>query len=94
MNAERNQSSNSLPKSSNSVECPFPTDKELAFFQKQSKNYAVSNRDSLIDLWREFRKGQNTKNGVINKEVFMATLKEKFKISNNSIIEHLFRSKL
>ena len=37
MSVERNQSNTSLPKSSTSNESTFPSDKELASFQKQSK---------------------------------------------------------
>ena len=50
MLVERNQSNNSLPKSSTSTDMTFPSDKELAYFQKQSKIQTVSSNDCLINL--------------------------------------------
>ena len=91
MNVERNQSNTSLPKSSTSNEPAFPSDKELGEFQKLSNPYAVSNRDYLLTLWREFRKSSNSKNGIINKAVFLKVF-NKFKVPDN-LSEHLFKSK-
>jgi Ca2+-binding EF-hand superfamily protein len=88
MQVERNQSNTSLPKSS---EPPFPSDKELAQFQKQSKFHLVSFPPCLIDIWREFRQGTNSTNGRIKKSNFIRILKKNLKLNNDSIAEALFK---
>ncbi|OMJ83267.1 hypothetical protein SteCoe_15855 [Stentor coeruleus] len=90
MQVERNPSSTFLTKS----DLAFPSDKELAQFQKQSNTHTVSSRECLINLWREFRKGTNSKNGVIIKSIFMKILKKDLKLYNDNISEHLFRRNL
>jgi hypothetical protein len=44
-------------------------------------------------LWREFRKGSNSKNGKIKKPVFIKILNKYVKLPNDNIAEQLFKSK-
>lgn len=90
MEQERNQSNTSLPKTSDPA---FPSDDKLAEFQKISKIYSVSNQEKLLELWRVYRQGSNSKNGRIKKLTFFRYLKSVMKPIDDSIPIYLFKSR-
>lgn len=88
MERERNQSNTSLPKA---PEALFPSDEKLAEFQKISKISIVSNQEKLLELWRVYRQGSNSKNGRIRKATFFRYLRQVMKPIDDSIPIYLFK---
>jgi hypothetical protein len=69
----------------------FPSDEELQLFHRQSKGHLVSSPQMIKTLWKEFRENSNSKNGKINREVFLRVLSQHFSLDSNDIAKALFK---